>query len=103
MKKVLSFVLVLALCLSLCACFGTTAEKELQGTWEHENGMATYIFFEGRFSCETIVAGMSLGIKEGSYEISDTAIVLHYDNGVDAELSYTFNSGLLQIENLIKK
>ena len=46
---------------------------------------------------------MSLGIKEGSYEITDTAIVLHYDNGVDADLSYTFSNGILNIENLIKK
>ena len=105
MKKALSIFLALLMCLSLCACSKTASiEKDLQGEWiaENNNG-GFYTFTDGRFSCETIIAGLSLGIKEGNYEITETVITLNYDNGVVGELSYIFENGTLSIEGLIKK
>ncbi len=105
MKKTIAIVLALVMCLSLCACSKTASvEKALQGEWAPENNNGGfYVFDDGRFSCETVIAGLSLGAKEGSYEVTETVIKLSYDNGVEGELSYTYESGDLVLEGLIKR
>lgn len=105
MKKTLSLFLALVMCLSLCACGDTAAiEKALQGKWEPENvSGGVYTFNDGHFSCETVISGLSLGPKEGSYKISGNVIKLIYDNGVDAELEFTYKNGTLSIEGLVRE
>ncbi|MBQ9937903.1 MAG: hypothetical protein IJO96_00055 [Oscillospiraceae bacterium] len=100
MKKVLAIILVFAMCLSLCACGvdKTAVDHELQGKWTIASGIGVYVFNDGRFSCTTIV-----DTRSGSYEISGRKIKLNYDNGVNSKLSYSFNDGVLSIENLTKK
>ena len=104
MKKALSIVLALVLCLSLCACAGGGPEKALIGSWNPEQGSGGfYVFSEGgRFTCETKIAGLSLGVKEGSYEIGENVITLSYDNGVVGGLNFTYQDGALTIEGLVK-
>ena len=102
MKKAGALIAALMLLLSLAACSsGNSAdaiEKQLQGTWVLDGDVgATYIFEDGRFSCESFVADVSLGVKAGSYEIGENAIALNYDNGVEGDLEYTSENGELTL------
>ena len=103
MKKTLSLILARVLCLSLCACGNTTSiEEALQGKWVAKGGDGgIYTFSNGRFTCETVISGLNLGVKEGGYKISTNAIKLSYDNGVKSELKFTYENGTLSIDGLI--
>lgn len=106
MKKVLSLILSLVMCLSLCACGGSTdsIEKALQGKWIAETGDGgIYTFDNGRFTCETLISGLNLGVKEGSYKVSNNAIKLSYDNGVKSELKFTYENDTLSIDGLLEQ
>ena len=50
-----------------------------------------------------MISGLSLDPKEGSYKISGNVIKLIYDNGVDAELEFTYKNGTLSIEGLVRE
>ena len=102
MKRTLSIITMLFICLTLCSCSNSASvENALQGTWISENGDGgIYIFDNGNFSCETVISGMSLGAKEGKYKISSNTIKLSYDNGVDAELEFIYKNGILSIDGL---
>lgn len=106
MKKVLAILLVAMSMFALCACGKSTAPEEkgfdastidkmLQGKWESDP--AIYIFKDGKFSCETVISGLSLGVKEGTYTIDEDSINILYDNGVSAELDYVFENNSLSI------
>lgn len=104
MKKIVALLLLAGLILGLCACGSDTdaVERALQGTWKEKNGV--YKFSDGEFTCEAIVAGISLGEKAGTYTIKGNTIILNYDNGVEAKLKYTFEEGDLVFENgMVKK
>ena len=103
MKKLTALFLVVVMCLSLCACGDQTKaiDKKLQGTWEDSNGVI-YIFEEGRFSCEAKLLGISLGIQEGDYEITDRSIALYFDNGADSLLEYTYADKELSLHGMKK-
>ncbi len=102
MKKLTAWVLVFVMSLSLCACSQTgSVDKKLRGTWKDSNG-AVYTFEAGRFTCEVSVFGLSLGMQEGDYEITERAIILYYDNGADSTLEYTYEKGTLTIEDFSK-
>lgn len=102
MKKVLSLALVLILCLSLFACAKQpTVEDELQGSWKNDGSI--WEFNDGRFSSQISISGVTLDAKEGTYEITDDAIILKYDNGVESELEYTFEDGTLSLDGLTKE
>ena len=105
MKKALSLLLALVICLSLCACGSTASiEEALQGKWVAESGDGgIYTFSNGRFACETLISGLNLGIKEGSYKVSNNAIKLSYDNGVKSELKFTYENGTLSIDGLLEQ
>ena len=102
MKKAAALILTLVLCLSLCACDQTGAiDKKLQGAWEDSTGVI-YIFEEGRFSCEAKLLGISLGVQEGDYEITDRSIALYFDNGADSLLEYTYADKVLSVQGMKK-
>ena len=102
MKKLTALVLAFVMCIGLCACSQTgSVDKKLRGTWEDFNG-TVYTFEAGRFTCEVSVFGLSLGTEEGDYEITERAIILYYDNGLDSTLEYTYEKGELTIEDLRK-
>lgn len=98
-KKFAAALLAALLAVCLTACGGANSvEKQLQGTWVLEGDVgATYIFNDDRFSCESFVAGISLGVKEGSYEIGEDTIILNYDNGVAADIAYSMEKGTLSL------
>ena len=103
MKKTISLLLVLALLLGLCACGSKNTyyvDEQLQGSWEAYGGIAHYEFSNGRFTCETIIEGLSLGVKPGTYKITGSKIKLLYDNGVKGNIKYTYENGSLTLENL---
>lgn len=105
MKKALSLILALVMCLSLCACGGTASiDEALHGKWIAENGDGgIYTFDNGRFTCETVISGLNLGAKEGGYKISNNVIKLSYDNGVKSELKFTYENGTLSIDGLLEQ
>jgi hypothetical protein len=104
-KRFLSILLSIFMLTSLCACGGANSvEKALQGKWVSESGNGgIYIFDDGHFSCETVISGLSLGVKEGDYTISDNVIELSYDNGVEGKLEFTYENGELSIDGLVKQ
>lgn len=105
MKKIFSFILMVAMCMSLCACSSTASiEEALHGKWMAENGDGgIYMFDNGRFTCETVISGLNLGVKEGDYKISNNIIKLSYDNGVESELKFTYENGILSIDGLLEQ
>ncbi len=108
MKKIfISFFLVILMC-SFCSCGASNAqskeeqiEKKLQGVWVVETGKAIieYKFDNGTFSAETTALGVSMGEKPGTYTIGDNIISLKYDNGVTADLEFTYENNKLTIYN----
>lgn len=101
MKRVIAFALLVAMCLALCAC-GVDKEavdRELQGAWGPEDSNATHFFEDGRFAAKVLF----LEAREGSYEITGNKIKLHFDNGVDAQIEYTFRDGQLSLDGFVKK
>ncbi len=103
MKKLVAFLLVTVMCLSLCACGDQTkaVDKQLQGTWEDSTGVI-YTFAEGRFTCEAKLFGVSLGVREGDYEITDRSVALYFDNGADELLEYTYAEKELTLHGMKK-
>lgn len=101
MKRMIVLVLLAAMCLALCACGVDKAavEQQLQGAWGPEGSSATHYFEDGRFAAKVLI----LDPREGSYEITGSKIKLHFDNGVDAEIKYTFRNGELSLDGFVKK
>ena len=101
MKRMIVLVLLAAMCLALCACGVDKAavEQQLQGAWGPEDSSATHYFEDGRFAAKVLI----LDPREGSYEITGSKIKLHFDNGVDAEIKYTFRNGELSLDGFVKK
>lgn len=117
MKKYISLFLVIALCLTLCACGGGNSkdkEKLCNGVWysQTKNRVGQpgdFLSFDqystnvydfssnGRFVHTYIVDG-GMGdsdplVREGNYKIdeSDKQIILTYDNGDSKTIPYAIN------------
>ena len=109
MKRAISLLLILAFCLSLCACGKVDTEavdRQLQGFWvSSQDGITTdstgsaFLFRNGRFASQAAFEGVKLDPKEGDYEITNKVIKLNYDNGVEGKLEYTFKNGELEIDS----
>lgn len=107
-KRILALAMVLLLALGLCACGGTTPEKEIDNSeWEISGEFGEYSFLThwefkgGRMSIENILNGTSSGIDEGTFVINeDGTISLTWDDpdsGRVKTLYYTFEDNTLQL------
>lgn len=107
-KRILALAMVLLLALGLCACGGTTPEKELDGSaWETSGTYGEYHFWthwefeNGRMSIENDLNGTSSGVDEGSYVVNeDGTISLTWDDpdsGRVKTLYYSFEDNTLQL------
>ena len=85
MKKVISFVLVLVLCVSLCACGGKVkvSNEELIGQWVSSDGTGFVLLESGNVvkhaSLEEAV-DVSVGITAGTWEVEDGYLIIITDN-----------------------
>lgn len=71
-------------------------DEALQGAWVHED--TTITFADGRFTYDYIrVSDGEREVNEGDYKIGPATITLAYDSGVDPELDYTFEDGVLSL------
>lgn len=102
MKQVIKKAITAAFCvtilLSLSACGNDNTQQiseQLQGTWTANNGNISYEFNNDRFLCSTL----KLLQNDGYYIIRDKTIELLYDNGVEGELTYTFDNQSLSISS----
>ena len=125
MKKTISLLLALALCLGLCACNATNTERtdsyedvkrELIGTWKTtikgggDSGafdpeiFSTSIVFRfksnGSFTAHSRLIHKTVGTVDsknfsGTYTIQDGAIALSSTDG--DELHYTYQNGTLSV------
>ena len=70
--------------------------QKLQGTW-HKSDIdldVTYTFSDGSFAM--------LGERGGIYGITDSHLILYWDNGVIAKFPYTYRNEVLTIDGLYK-
>lgn len=105
MKRVLLLILVLALCLGLCACGPSEEEVKdaiIKETWlghgETEYSKITYLVNFSNSNWATIDCYYSStgtsNYWEGTYEIrNDQIIVSDSDSGRDFFIDYTYSSG----------
>lgn len=80
MKKVLSLLLVLALCLALCACGKDINEQvEIVGTWKYDTGHTIWTFiFNADGSCTYYSSTVADSYSEDYYYLStDEEGVVH--------------------------
>ena len=79
MKKALSLILALVMCLPLCACGGNKATlKDYSGKWVNESGTVTYYLYEdGTFTEESKNSLYGDQEYQGTWEIKKSEIVLH--------------------------
>ena len=100
MKKILSIILVMLMCMSLCACGSKTdkVEKSLQGSWVAEwrvagNPIGRYYIFKGdTFTTGRVTANGETNKTTGTYEITDSVIQFTSDDGSESkELEYSYN------------
>ena len=116
MKKALSLILALVLCLSLCACGvskenGVSKEKveeELQGIWEHTfyssaDGFTHMVFFEFHEGSldYTVYRGGDVVSRHGYYVITNKVVEIWFDGEGEpfAELTYKYEDGELSLVN----
>ena len=123
MKKALSLILVLVMCLSLCACGGEKKVKKelIQRPWSYEemvkttyedgSSISTREVTEYNFSNSGTVgyyhsvdcyyiggqSNISKEKKNGTYTIEKDEIIISYDDGKDTILKYEYNNGELKI------
>ena len=84
--------------LSLTACGNDNTQQiseQLQGKWTSSNKYISYEFNNDRFSSRTMLTPSN----DGYYIIRDNTLELLYDNGVEAELTYTFDNQSLSISS----
>ena len=120
MKKALSLLLALMMCLSLCAC-GVSKEKveegvskekveeELQGTWERtwyssRDGFTHIVFLEfddGSLDYTVIRNGDVAGSRHGYYVITNKVVEIWFAGEGEpfAELTYKYEDGELSLVN----
>lgn len=100
MKKPIALLLVMVICLSLCACGGNQEEVKnaLQGTWTAKwtyAGMqiSRYYTFKGNtYTTGGVAIFGEVQTETGTFEVMDTCIRLTPDDGSSAiELDYTYN------------
>lgn len=100
MKKALSLILVLVMCLSLVACGSNDKEisNALQGTWVAKwtamgNNLSRYYTFKGEtYTTGGVAALGELDTETGKFEITGSTIKLIPDDGSNpSELDFTFN------------
>ena len=109
MKKVLSAILALVICLSLCACGVSKekVEKDLQGTWEYTwyasavgfYCSSIYEFDDGYFVETFIRDGEIVWVKNGFYIINEDEIEIWLSGEEDpyAILVYAYDDGELTL------
>ena len=99
-KKIGALLLIVAMCLSFCACGNKTndVENALQGSWVAEwsamgKKLNRYYIFNGNTYTTggTAVFG-EIATKKGTFEIKDSTIVLTPDDGSEeSSIDYTYN------------
>ena len=119
MKKALSLLLALVMCLSLCAC-GVSKEKveegvskekveeELQGIWEHiwyssRDGFTHCVFleFDDGSLDYTVMRNGDVASRHGYYVITNKVVEIWFDGEGEpfAELTYKYEDGELSLVN----
>ena len=110
MKKALSLLLALVMCLSLCAC-GVSKEKveeELQGTWEYTWYASAVGFtcsviyeFDDGFLDYTFIRNGDVTSKHGYYVITNKVVEIWFAGEGEpyAELTYKYENGELSLVN----
>ena len=102
MKKLLLVFLVMAMCVSLCACSASIEKEKLVGIWSLEDGtnVVSITFNENnKFSCEYN------GAKgEGSYGLFGGDVYLNFTSanpfGAEARSIFTYNGESITLNNL---
>lgn len=100
MKKILSIILVMVMCLSLCAC-GSKTDKikdAMQGTWVAEwtaigKNISRYYTFKGnKYTTGGDAALGELATETGTFEITDSVIKFTPDdNSEHKDIEYSYN------------
>lgn len=88
MKKVLSLLLVLVMCFTLCACAPSSKDimKKLQGTWTEITSIAgipvitVYAFVDDTFALKRTIGYEVVSEETGTYTIQGNSIVLNFRN-----------------------
>ena len=84
MKRVLSLLLALVMCFTLCACSPepNVIKEELQGYWFYysESGSTMYLFEDDLFSWVSVIDGITISNEVGTYTIQGNNINLNYNN-----------------------
>ena len=106
MKKILALLMVLLLGISLCACSGSNSgkvEAQLKGKWQMEASKTVtseYSFSNGSVSCQTTAMGITLDPNEGTYDITNSQIVITWtNNGKIVEFDYTLTDDGLTLKS----
>lgn len=88
MKKVLSLLLVLVMCFTLCACEPSSEDimEKLQGTWTESTSIAgvpvtnVYAFLDDTFAYKCGIGYEEVTSETGTYTIQGNNIVLNFRN-----------------------
>ena len=72
MKKYLLFILVITICVSMCACSEPITKEELLGSWNFEDESATIsIYFDDEDRVGYVFIELEPGSKPDGYNVSD--------------------------------
>ena len=103
-KSLIAIVLVLSVCLSLCAC-GISRENAV-GTWsgtyvyEGNTFSCTFVLYEsGEYDEVTYKNGSFSSSENGTWEIDGGKVVLHEDGNMGVSTIYKYKSGALVNNN----
>ena len=95
MRKILSLILVLVLCMSLCACGGSSGKSGFVGTWTgtDKNGVSCSVIFKSNGSF--LLTHDQYGSRSGEWELFENGTVAATDDNYGATFIFSLNGDTL--------
>ena len=94
-KRAFSFLLVLAIIVSLASCQSNKTERMLYGKWAYSGSSVCYLMFGKDHKCGIVqMRGISVVDEIAHYEVNGRNVTVRYDDGTTSTLRLSENGKL---------
>ena len=94
-KKAFSFLLILAVIVSLASCQSNRTERMLYGKWAYSGSSVCYLMFGKDHKCGIVqMRGISVVDEIAHYEVTGRNVTVRYDDGRTRTLRLSENGKL---------
>lgn len=94
-KRAFSFLLILAIIVSLASCQSNKTERMLYGKWAYSGSSVCYLMFGKDHKCGIVqMRGISVVDEIAHYEVNGRNVTVRYDDGTTSTLRLSENGKL---------